>query len=557
MAISIPEKLSSSSINILHISDIHFKNEKYFLNRDHIERNIFSTIQRHIIESSIYPDCLVITGDIAWSGKRSEYKLAMNFLQNLINLISINDIRVFIVPGNHDVNREIAQKDALRFSSKKYWNEFLEREHKAETVRIYDRMEEYYSFLSDINKYITNTLPTAKGEYFYTDEFQIKDCKYYITGLNSAWACCDDNDHANIALGFYQVFESTKKMPDQSETISVKIALMHHPFTCFHKDDLDTSYDQISESFDIVLRGHSHKGGSKGKIKDGVELHELSVGAGYLTKTVDEDIGFQFICVDPIEGKYYIWPYLWNGRYFYMPNEKSIHLSENGFIESSFRDAYHHLRGIEQTDDRLTGNKRIPPVDMIIRPSNTDIKTILKKVGITEMDLSMEEGTTVKDCIKKTDKSLSFLGVAAFKWIKEKKAMDEMLKRVILLNQPECIRFLLMNPNCPAAKKFLAIKKYDPDEYIANFNETLNFFEEKRKSMGKEFVKVRLYSSLPSWRIVNIDENRLIIGTYSLTSDTGTDQPQIIFKGTSKWSFAQNYIATFNEKWSNSLNAFE
>ena len=50
-------------------------------------------------------DLIFLTGDIAYSGKPEEYRLALHFLTRLRRKMGVSKRRMFVIPGNHDVDR--------------------------------------------------------------------------------------------------------------------------------------------------------------------------------------------------------------------------------------------------------------------------------------------------------------------------------------------------------------------------------------------------------------------------------------------------------------------
>lgn len=53
-------------------------------------------------------DILCFTGDVAQSGRADEYETATKFFQLTLSKLALPTSRLFIVPGNHDVDRNIA-----------------------------------------------------------------------------------------------------------------------------------------------------------------------------------------------------------------------------------------------------------------------------------------------------------------------------------------------------------------------------------------------------------------------------------------------------------------
>lgn len=57
---------------------------------------------------------VLVTGDIAFSGQRSEYQSAASWLLGLCRAIECPDENVWVVPGNHDVDRKIADSKVTK-----------------------------------------------------------------------------------------------------------------------------------------------------------------------------------------------------------------------------------------------------------------------------------------------------------------------------------------------------------------------------------------------------------------------------------------------------------
>ena len=95
-----------SKIEILHLSDIHFKRNKDDENetfRKKVSQEMLAKIKEHIDSNNLNLDFVAVTGDIAFSGK--EYEEAKSFFKEL--KLVLPERTVFLaVPGNHDVDRD-------------------------------------------------------------------------------------------------------------------------------------------------------------------------------------------------------------------------------------------------------------------------------------------------------------------------------------------------------------------------------------------------------------------------------------------------------------------
>jgi 3',5'-cyclic AMP phosphodiesterase CpdA len=94
----------ADEITWLHISDIHLKAGASY-DRDVVLRSLLSSL-KEFGKRDLSPDVIFITGDLAFSGVEDEYTVADQFLDDLLKATNLGRDRIFVVPGNHDVDRK-------------------------------------------------------------------------------------------------------------------------------------------------------------------------------------------------------------------------------------------------------------------------------------------------------------------------------------------------------------------------------------------------------------------------------------------------------------------
>ena len=104
------------TVRWLHISDLHMREEEDAL-RQAVLPAMLEDISRRTAKGA-QVDFLIITGDLAFSGERSEYELVAEFLSDLVDSVGISTDKVFCIPGNHDVQRERSKMCFLGARSK-------------------------------------------------------------------------------------------------------------------------------------------------------------------------------------------------------------------------------------------------------------------------------------------------------------------------------------------------------------------------------------------------------------------------------------------------------
>lgn len=112
------EKEENDDITLLLLSDIQFKDPHTVPATDGLLGSIISSLS----SNDIYPDFVVITGDISFSGCPKEFKYAYDELAKFTKRLwenmpeEIRKQRIVLIPGNHDVNLRLAVSSNISFS---------------------------------------------------------------------------------------------------------------------------------------------------------------------------------------------------------------------------------------------------------------------------------------------------------------------------------------------------------------------------------------------------------------------------------------------------------
>jgi formylglycine-generating enzyme required for sulfatase activity/3',5'-cyclic AMP phosphodiesterase CpdA/energy-coupling factor transporter ATP-binding protein EcfA2 len=291
-------------INILHLSDIHFKKNKDTSVRD-VQSKMVAAIKDHLKDHEP-PDFVAVTGDIAFSGKKSEYDEALKFFNQLKQVLP-DHVEFLVVPGNHDVDRDEIDKFTPPYYvvQNKMVDKFLEDSDQIKK-KINVKFGEFRQFAIGLNP----ALFKSSDDYFWVKPFADKDVAFL--GLNSSWACEGDNDRFNIAVGFPQL----KAALDESTGAVNRIALMHHPQANWLKDmEAGKTRTELFKNCRLLLHGHDHADQAEIFTDPANSIICLGANASY-TDDRDGYIGFQFIRVNFQEGRVAcrVWPYIFDEK---------------------------------------------------------------------------------------------------------------------------------------------------------------------------------------------------------------------------------------------------
>ena len=97
---------------ILHISDIHFNDPLCQTDQDpelYFRDELVTHAANQASELGDI-DAILVTGDIAFKGTKKEFETAAAWLEGLAHSVGSNKRRIYVVPGNHDVDRSVFKK---------------------------------------------------------------------------------------------------------------------------------------------------------------------------------------------------------------------------------------------------------------------------------------------------------------------------------------------------------------------------------------------------------------------------------------------------------------
>lgn len=283
-------------LRLLLLSDIHFL---YCDNHQDCYRLLK---QKLLFEMEYYAknnviDALVVCGDIAFSGQKSQYDIAEKYFEKILEKFTSHGKkpRVFLVPGNHDVDRS-QNKYARRLFRDTFLNSKSEAEiclaemMKRETATlkiIYSPFKAYSDFASKYssNDSIAETILSGgdsfDGKNFSSENIlgKLDDYVVKIVGLNSALICDSEDirDSNKILDGQHKMFLPFCSYNVSTEPYLINISVMHHPFDWMQNgSELNENFDDY---FKLQLFGHIHSQSIFQKNNDEKNPIKIQVGS--------------------------------------------------------------------------------------------------------------------------------------------------------------------------------------------------------------------------------------------------------------------------------------
>ena len=189
--------------------------------------------------------------------------MALSFLENLVNLFKLPRSRIVLVPGNHDVQRGVADGEKYRLFGE-IWNAFYKTER-----RVFDPAE-----------------PAQQQ----VQQYLFEELGIELIGFNSCEALDSGQEHGSIGVG-QRDYADTLLRSTASRGL-LRIGVMHHHLEkppgveSRVRSDYSEIYDaplvrqwMVVRHFRIVLHGHQHLAWEQAVKPDGANAL-LAVVAG-------------------------------------------------------------------------------------------------------------------------------------------------------------------------------------------------------------------------------------------------------------------------------------
>ena len=274
---------SNRPITLLHLSDTQFGRNHRFEGLDlPPPDNSFDTLLERLKQDlrgltkdhGLRPDLVVLSGDMAECGLKSEFEDLRDFLGGLIEYLGLPPERVVMVPGNHDINRKACQA---------YFFE-CESQEEQPTPPFWPKWRDFVNFFNAF-------YPEKAGIVFTEKEpwtlFEIPELRLAVAGLNSTMReSYRDEDHYGW-VGEAQLRWFAERLEAYRQKGWLRIGVVHHNVRHGPTADDENLRDAgdlariLGDYLNILLHGHTHDGKLDWLTRD---IPILSTGSAALTK---------------------------------------------------------------------------------------------------------------------------------------------------------------------------------------------------------------------------------------------------------------------------------
>ncbi|KXS30988.1 MAG: putative phosphohydrolase [Candidatus Gallionella acididurans] len=293
---------------ILHLSDIHIRTK----DDDILKRG--NAIGRAVFKDLSMADGVVVlvTGDIAYSGKRTEYELAKKLFDDVVKCIkSEKDVPVHVLmcPGNHDCDFEAGTpdvRDILVETIRKTRPDEIKDTIISECTSI---QNEFSAFRNSFNL----TPPCYEHPLWQTHKIIIKDRTVLFHLLNVAWMSKMKEDPSAIVFPIKR-FEEVVEMKSDATIVS-----FHHPMNWFSQASYRPFKQFTKKAAHLILTGHEHTQ-SAAFIDDTDSGESVAVDGGVLQEEGVKTSRFNVVILDLDKQEYSVEFHEWDGN-LYAPIE--------------------------------------------------------------------------------------------------------------------------------------------------------------------------------------------------------------------------------------------
>ncbi|GFZ82611.1 hypothetical protein GCM10008018_30530 [Paenibacillus marchantiophytorum] len=275
----------NNTINILHLSDLHFGAEPsskttstLIAKRNNTLKPLFNKLRE--MESDWKPDIVVVSGDIGWRGAEKDYDIAKDWLRELLTILNLSPNELVVCAGNHDIDRS-KTVGTLPPTSAQSADKWLTIETLENFVRPFD------NFISFCKEMKIPELSLGSITSYLTGVREIYGLRFVV--MNSSWFCRDNNDRGNLWIGLplLQLMNSLNQLvlTDMYDEAPLTTAVIHHTREWFAGDELHAyerpgAYFYLGSRSHMILSGHVH-----GRVippsKEFDASHLFIGGAGY------------------------------------------------------------------------------------------------------------------------------------------------------------------------------------------------------------------------------------------------------------------------------------
>ena len=260
----------------IHVSDFHFTDADPY-GRNVVLRALVEQV-RWQREHGFQAHVIFATGDIANRGLASEYEPASVFFDNLLRAAGLEKSDLFVVPGNHDVDRRAASGLSRSLTSEdesvSYFSPSHPQYHFAKLTAFREWFDRYFHGIRTCPQRSTCHTPEL---------IERGGVRVGVLPMNSALFSAGDDDYSKLWIGRCNLDEAIATLASLGQ-LDLRIGLLHHPLDWLHDTERANIKARLQANLDLLLRGHLHENDVASVVDPSGGCIHLAAGACYQTR---------------------------------------------------------------------------------------------------------------------------------------------------------------------------------------------------------------------------------------------------------------------------------
>ncbi|NMO14845.1 hypothetical protein HPC49_00650 [Pyxidicoccus fallax] len=282
-----PPRPPRPALTWLHVSDLHFGAgpQSHRFNQETITEELLKDVRAR---RPWDPDFLFVTGDIAFSASPTQYEKASAWLKQLVEAAGTTPEALRLVPGNHDVDRELAKRcgdihaairghpgeDSFELPPARL-DERLHDPAIREALR--EKLKAYAGF---VNSLASNHPKADDGTPLdwceSLEPTPQRPGRLWLVGLCSVWVSDKGDAERRLVMGEKQLRTLQEVQEDD-----LVFLLTHHPPGWLHPTAEELLLERLAErAHHVHLCGHVHAASARAMRGLGMPRDSLRLVAG-------------------------------------------------------------------------------------------------------------------------------------------------------------------------------------------------------------------------------------------------------------------------------------
>ena len=265
----------------LHLSDFHFRADGDLFSQEVSTGAILGDLPSRL-SSEHHLQFVVVTGDIAFSGKPSQYDLAAEFFKSLASTLGLGMDRIFVVPGNHDVDRSLREylyEGVLqKLTNQQAVDEFLG--HESDRTALLERQSAFRAFQDQL--FVDGATTSTDDKLARVRALDLDGLRICVLELNSAWLSGSKDRAGRLLIGERQMINALAVAEKYQPHLT--ISLMHHPIDWLSEFDQLSCTGRLLPRLHISHCGHLHRHEVSVRLLPGAECLLVTAGSSHASR---------------------------------------------------------------------------------------------------------------------------------------------------------------------------------------------------------------------------------------------------------------------------------